>query len=331
MLLDIRNLTISTHTANGRVNVLDKVSLQVDEGEIHTLVGESGSGKSLIARAIMGFLSPRWDVQADRLWFQDIDLLNLNAKQRREIIGVDIAMIFQDAKSYLDPNLTIGEQLNEAVLDQDLSASFFKRKAERKEKVISLLHRVGIKDHEVMMNSYAHQLSEGAAQKIMIASAIAHRPLLLIADEPTSTMEPATRQQIYRLLAQLHARYGMSILMISQDLGAIMQQTQRLSMIYSGQIMETGPADVLLAKPAHPYTEALLNTSLYRHAEMKPRARLPTLAGAEPTLQHLPIGCRLGPRCQYARPICVKTPVLEKHRERQLACHYPLHLEEDHE
>ncbi|RUO22491.1 peptide ABC transporter ATP-binding protein [Aliidiomarina iranensis] len=328
MLLDIRNLTISTNTANGRVNVLDRVSLQVDEGEIHTLVGESGSGKSLIARAIMGFLSPRWEVQADRLWFQDTDLLNLTAKQRREIIGVDIAMIFQDAKSYLDPNITIGAQLSEAVLNQDLSGSFFKRKSERKAKVASLLHRVGIKDHEAMMNSYAHQLSEGAAQKIMIASAIAHRPLLLIADEPTSTMEPATRQQIYRLLAQLHARYGMSILMISQDLGAIMQQTQRLSMIYSGQIMETGGADALLESPSHPYTEALLNTSLYRHAKMPPRTRLPTLAGAEPTLQHLPIGCRLGPRCQYARPPCVKTPSLEKRQDRQVACHYPLHLDE---
>lgn len=331
MLLDIRNLTISTNTPNGRVNVLEKVSLQVDEGEIHTLVGESGSGKSLIARAIMGFLSSRWDVQADRLWFQDIDLLDLSAKQRREIIGVDIAMIFQDAKSYLDPNLTIGEQLSEAVLDQDLSGSYLQRKTERKEKVISLLHRVGIKEHDVMMNSYAHQLSEGAAQKIMIASAIAHRPLLLIADEPTSTMEPATRQQIYRLLAQLHARYGMSILMISQDLGAIMQQTQRLSMIYSGQIMESGRTESLLQTPAHPYTEALLNTSLYRQAEIAPRSRLPTLAGAEPTLQHLPIGCRLGPRCQYARPPCVKTPPLEKFRDRLIACHYPLNAEEDSE
>ncbi|MCL5255526.1 MAG: ATP-binding cassette domain-containing protein [Gammaproteobacteria bacterium] len=328
MLLDIRNLTIRTNTNSGMVNVLDKVSLQIHEGEIHTLVGESGSGKSLIARAIMGFLSERWEVTADRVWFEGKDLLNLTAAERRDIIGVDIAMIFQDAKSYLDPNLTIGEQLSEAVLDRDLDGSWWQRGSQRKAKVVSLLHRVGIKNHKAMMQSYAHELSEGAAQKIMIASAIAHRPKLLIADEPTSTMEPATRQQIYRLLAQFHARYGMSMLMISQDLGAIMPQTQQISMIYSGQLMETGPAAALLQKPYHPYTEALLNTSLYRQADSQPRTKLPTLAGVEPTLQHLPIGCRLGPRCPYAKPECIKTPKAVKLRERVYACHHPVNLED---
>lgn len=328
MLLDIRNLTIATDTSAGQVNVLEKVNLQINEGEIHTLVGESGSGKSLIARAIMGFLSKRWQVQADRVWFADTDLLNLNAKQRREIIGVDIAMIFQDAKSYLDPNLTVREQLEQAVLDQDLTGNWWQRKKQRKQKVIALLHKVGIKQHQAMMDSYAHELSEGAAQKIMIASAIAHRPKLLIADEPTSTMEPAMRQQIYRLLAQLHARYGMSILMISQDLGAILPETQRITMIYSGQVMESGPAEILLQRPCHPYTEALLNTSLYRQANVKPRQRLPTLAGVEPTLQHLPIGCRLGPRCAHAKPPCVKTPPQKKQKDVVFACHYPLNGEE---
>ncbi|RUO36400.1 peptide ABC transporter ATP-binding protein [Aliidiomarina sanyensis] len=328
MLLDIRNLTISRDTPTGRVQVLERVNLQINEGEIHTLVGESGSGKSLIARAIMGFLSSNWHIQADRLWFEEHDLLTLTASQRRHIIGVDIAMIFQDAKSYLDPNLTVGEQLGEAVLDQDLSGRWLQRRKQRKERVIQLLHRVGIKNHESMMTSYAHELSEGAAQKIMIASAIAHRPKLLIADEPTSTMEPATRQQIYRLLAQFHARYGMSILLISQDLGAIMKETERLSMIYSGQLMETGPTRALLDKPHHPYTEALLNTSLYRQSQREPRSRLPTLAGTEPSLQHLPIGCRLGPRCANARPKCVQTPELSKLRDRAFACHYPLNLEE---
>ncbi|MCH8501782.1 MAG: ATP-binding cassette domain-containing protein [Aliidiomarina sp.] len=328
MLLDIRNLTIRTQTSTGLVNVLDRVNLQINEGEIHTLVGESGSGKSLIARAIMGFLSPRWQVTADRVWFESTDLLNLTPQQRRNIIGVDIAMIFQDAKSYLDPNITIGEQLSEAVLDRDLTGSWWQRRGQRKQKVITLLHRVGIKNHADMMQSYAHELSEGAAQKIMIASAIAHRPKLLIADEPTSTMEPATRQQIYRLLAQFHARYGMSMLMISQDLGAIMPQTERISMIYSGQLMESGAADALLTRPHHPYTEALLSTSLYRQAESEPRTKLPTLAGVEPTLQHLPIGCRLGPRCPYAKPECINFPSQTKLRDHHFACHHPVNLED---
>lgn len=328
MLLDIRNLTISRDTPNGRMKVLDRVNLSINRQEIHTLVGESGSGKSLIARAIMGFLSAQWHIQADRLWFEDYDLLNLTAAQRRQIIGVDIAMIFQDAKSYLDPNLTIGEQIGEAILDQDLRGYWFTRKKQRRDLVSKLLHRVGIKNHESMMASYAHELSEGQAQKVMIASAIAHRPKLLIADEPTTTLEPAVRQQIYRLLAQLHARYGMSILHISQDLRAIMPETDKLSLIYSGQIMESGLTRTLLEKSYHPYTEALMNTSLYRQAQYEPKTRLPTLPGTELNSQHLPTGCRFGPRCLHARPKCVETPETIKLRTRSYACHYPLHQED---
>lgn len=325
MLLDIRNLTIRAPTPQGFVNVIERVNLSVAEGEVHSLVGESGSGKSLIASAIMGFLNPRWEIQADRLWFDGKDLLTMSAKEKRAIIGVDIAMIFQDPGSYLDPNSTVAEQLGEAILDSDLkSSSWWGKRRERHRKVIKLLHRVGIKEHQAALESYPFELSEGAAQKVMIASAIAHRPRLLIADEPTTAMEPTTRQQIYRLLSRFHASHNMSILLISQDLGTIMPESQRLTMLYSGQIMESGPTKALLNEPFHPYTEAIAATSLYQQSRCEPKTHLPTLPGASPAMQHLPIGCRLGPRCPNARRKCVQTPATRKLRSHFFACHYPL-------
>lgn len=325
MVLDVRNLTITGHNDHGPVDVIDKVSFSVAEGQVHSLVGESGSGKSLIASAIMGFLDPRWQIRADRLWFDGKDLLNMSSQQRRQIIGVDIAMIFQDPRSYLDPNDTIEAQLAEAILNRDLSSKYWwSRRRERRQKVIQLLHQVGIKEHEAVMESYSFELSEGAAQKVMIASAIAHRPRLLIADEPTTAMEPATRQQIYRLLGRLHASHKMSILLMSQDVGTIMPESQHLTMLYSGQIMESGPTKSLLTEPFHPYTRALAATSLYHQSQCIPKTHLPTLPGASPLMQHQPIGCRLGPRCPNARRKCVITPALTKLRSHVYACHYPL-------
>ncbi|MCC5856445.1 MAG: ATP-binding cassette domain-containing protein [Idiomarina sp.] len=329
MLLDIRNLTIFADTPQGEVRVLDRVSLQVAEGEIHTLVGESGSGKSLVARAIMGFVNSNWRIQADRLWFRGTDLLNLTAKQRREIIGVDIAMIFQDPIAYLDPNATVIEQLREAIPAADLDVPFFQRRAARDKYAAQLLVRMGIRDHQDVLASYPFELSDGVAQKVMIATALAHRPYLLIADEPTTTMEPVMRAQIYKLLAQLHARYQMSILMITQDLATIMPETSRITTIYCGQVMESGPLQSMLTTPQHPYTDALSYTSLFQSERLKPRQKLATLAGLEPTLQHMPIGCRLGPRCPNAQRKCVQRPELEQVGKHQLYCHYPISVKEN--
>ncbi|RTE87133.1 MULTISPECIES: oligopeptide/dipeptide ABC transporter ATP-binding protein [Gammaproteobacteria] len=324
MLIDIRNLSIFADTPQGEVRVLDRVSLQIAEGEIHTLVGESGSGKSLVARAIMGFVNPNWRIQADRLWFKGTDLLNLTAKQRREIIGVDIAMIFQDAARYLDPNTTIREQLKEAILDEDVKATFWTRSKAKDEYARNLLLKMGVKNYEQVLASYPFELSDGAAQKVMIATAIAHRPHLLIADEPTTAMEPLTRAQIYRLLAQLHQRFKMSILVITQDLNTIMQETDRITTIYCGQIMETGHKNTMLTKPLHPYTDALNYTSLVQTENLKPRDRLKTLPGIEPTLQNMPKGCRLGPRCRYARQNCIMRPEITNLKEHSYYCHHPI-------
>lgn len=324
MLIDIRNLSIFADTPQGEVRVLDRVSLQIAEGEIHTLVGESGSGKSLVARAIMGFVNPRWRVQADRLWFKGIDLLNLSAKQRREIIGVDIAMIFQDAARYLDPNTNVLAQLREAILDEDVNASFWNKTKAKNDYAHKLLIKMGVKNHEEVLESYPFELSDGAAQKVMIATAIAHRPHLLIADEPTTAMEPVTRAQIYRLLAHLHQRFKMSILLITQDLKTIMHETDRITTIYCGQVMETGEKNFMLSSPLHPYTDALNYTSLVQTEYLKPRDRLKTLPGIEPTLQNMPKGCRLGPRCRYARQNCINRPEINEQKEHSYYCHYPI-------
>lgn len=329
-ILDIRNLTIELETDAGLVRVLDRFSLQLAEGEIHTLVGESGSGKSLLAKAILGFINPRWKITADRLWWRQYDLLNLNPAARRIITGRDMAMIFQDPSSYLDPNDKVGAQLRESIPRGELSGIYLKRRADRQTRAERLLHRVGIKNTEEVMDAYPHELSEGLAQKISIAMAIAHNPKLLIADEPTTAMEPNTRAQIYRLLTKLSASQGMSILMITQDLTAVIPESKQMSLIYCGQLMETGPTEQLMSTPAHPYTEAMLNMSLY-HQQSEPKSRLPTLTGAIPTLQHMPIGCRLGPRCPYARKACVQQPALRKIKSQQFACHYPLRDGDDHE
>ncbi|WP_113905969.1 oligopeptide/dipeptide ABC transporter ATP-binding protein [Aliidiomarina celeris] len=328
MLLDIRNLNIFAPTPQGEVQVLDRVNFRMEAGEIHTLVGESGSGKSLIARAIMGFVNPNWRVQADRLWFQGTDLLTLTPRQRKEIIGIDIAMIFQDPLRYLDPNTTVFEQLNEAILNRDINASYWQRKQARRDYARKLLLKMGIKNYQEVLASYPFELSDGVAQKVMIATAIAHRPHLLIADEPTTAMEPITRRQIYRLLAQLHARYQMSILLITQDLSTLMPETHRISTIYCGQMMESGPLADVLKRPFHPYTDALSYTSLLQTERLNPRDRLTTLPGLEPTLQHMPRGCRLGPRCPNAQRKCVIRPDLSAASKREYFCHYPINSEE---
>lgn len=323
-LLEVRNLSISRHTQQGWVQVLDRVNLTVKAGQIHTLCGESGSGKSLIAKAIMGFLGQRWQIRADRLHFDGHDLQHLKPRERRAIIGVEVAMIFQDAKSYLDPNNKVGEQVREAILDEDLITPWWQHYQERTGKTRTLLAQVGIADPDGVMDSYPFEISEGVAQKVLIASALAHRPQLLIADEPTTMMEPETQQQIYRLLASLQQRHDMSILLMTQDLTSILPETQQLSLIYSGQVMESGPTQKILETPWHPYTEALLQTSLQHQASFPAKTRLPTLPGTEPSLHHLPIGCRLGPRCPNAQRECVRTPRMKRHGDRWLACHYPL-------
>ncbi len=323
-LLDIRNLSIELDTPSGRVLAVDRVSLSIKEGEVRGLVGESGSGKSLLAQAIIGVLEDKWHVHADRFHWRGIDLLRLSIDERRALLCRDIAMIFQEPMSCLDPTTLIGEQLSEAIDTSQLTGYFWQRKKQRKDAVIKLLHKVGIKKHVQCINSYPHQLTEAICQRVMIAIALAGRPILLIADEPTAAMESTTQGQIFRLLANLNQLKNMSILLISHDLENLTHWTNTITVMYSGQFVEAGSTEQIFNKPMHPYTRALVDSSTKANLQLPSKSRLMTLPGSIPVLQHLPIGCRLGPRCPRAQQSCVAAPKVSNYHGHKVSCHFPL-------
>lgn len=326
-LLDIRHLTIEIETPQGLVKAVDRVSLTINEGEIRGLVGESGSGKSLIAKAICGVTKSRFKVHADRLRFGDQDLLALPAHERRNIIGKNIAMIFQEPASCLDPSKDIGTLLEESIPGSTFSGSWWSRLSWRKKHAITLLHKVGIKDHKQIMKSYPHQLTAGECQKIMIAMALANQPRLLIADEPTNELDPITRAQIFRLLSRANQLSDTAILFISHDLTTVTQWADSITVMYCGQSVESGSRQQILEEHHHPYTAALLKSMPDFSQDLPHKSRLPTLPGGIPPLQHLPIGCRLGPRCPNAQRKCIESPLTQSVKNHKFACHFPLNME----
>ena len=323
-LLDIRNLTIELDTPQGKIKAVDRVNLSINPGEIRGLVGESGSGKSLVAKAIMGILSDRWHVSADRLRYNGIDLLSLSAKERRKIMGREIAMVFQEPSSCLDPNDTVGHQLHESLSTVDSGVPFFQRKQWREVRIRQLLHKVGIRDHQRVMSSYPHELSEGMCQKVLIAMAIAYKPRLLIADEPTAVIESGAQIQIFKLFQKLNQLHDVSILLIDHDLEHIKNWTQTITVMYSGQSVESGQTKQIFKQPFHPYTRALLQSMPHFDDKLGHKSQLNALSGCIPTMQHLPIGCRLGPRCPNAQRLCVEMPKMQKSKGHYFSCHFPV-------
>ncbi len=321
-LLDIRNLSIELKSANKPILAVDRVSLSMKEGEVRGLVGESGSGKSLLAQAIVGVLDERWTVTADRFHWRGIDLLRLTMEERKKIISKDVAMIFQEPMACLDPTTTIGSQLEEAIDDEQPNGHYFQRRKQRKLAAINLLHKVGIKHHEVCIKSYPHQLTEALCQRVMIAIALARRPILLIADEPTAAMESTNQGQIFRLLASLNQLKNMSILLISHDLENVTHWTNTITVMYSGQFVEAGTTNQIFKQPYHPYTRALLESSPKANISLPKKSRLVALPGSIPILQHLPIGCRLGPRCPRAQQACVTAPKVKNYHGHLVSCHF---------
>lgn len=327
-LLDIRHLSIEINTPNGRVKMVDNINLTLDEGEVCGLVGESGSGKSLIAKVICGVLKDEWVVSADRFRFNDIELLKLPVAQRRQVVGEQISMVFQDALLSLDPSETIGKQLIKSVQFKGKWWQWFGWKRRRS---IELLHRVGIRDHKDIMRSYPSDITEGEAQKVMIAMAIANQPRLLVADEPTNTMEATTQLQIYRLLSSMNKNLGTSILLVSSDMKNIAPWVDSFNVLYCGQTVEIGDKEDILTKPLHPYTSALLNSIPDFSQPLVSKSHLNTLKGSIPMLQEMPIGCRLGPRCPFAQKKCIQKPPLKKFKQREFACHFPINFREVNE
>lgn len=323
-LIDIRNLSIELRTNANPILAVDRVNLTMKEGEVRGLVGESGSGKSLLAQAIIGVLDDKWKVDADRFHWRGNDLMRLSPSERKAIISQDVAMIFQEPMACLDPTTTIAEQLEEAVDSGQLSGYFWQKRAQRKQAAINLLHKVGIKQHETCINSFPHQLTDALCQRVMIAMALARRPMLLIADEPTAAMESTNQGQIFRLLSSLNQLKNMSILLISHDLETVTNWTNSITVMYSGQFVEAGTTEQIFNQPYHPYTRALVDSSPKANMLLPVKSRLMTLPGSIPILQHLPIGCRLGPRCPRAQQACVHAPKIKNYHGHQVSCHFSL-------
>ncbi|AWB67094.1 peptide ABC transporter ATP-binding protein [Saccharobesus litoralis] len=325
-LLDVRNLTVTLNDDLDSIHAIDKMSLTIRENGFHGLVGESGSGKTLFAKALMGILDERWTVKADRLFWQDRDLLKMSAEKRREVINRDIAMIFQEPSRSLDPTAPIFDQLSEVIPTSELKCSFWARKQARRQYAANLLKKVGIKSYDFCLDAFPHELSEGQCQKIMIAMAIARKPKMLIADEPTDAMESTTKVQILRLLQKLNETQDMAILLISHDLEAVTHWAKNMTILYAGQSVEAGNVKELVANPFHPYTKALFQNLAQFTQQANHKSPLTTLKGTTPPLQHLPIGCRLGPRCPQAQKNCVIAPKANRVKGHVFNCHFPINV-----
>lgn len=327
-LLDIRNLSIDIKSAQGTVRILDKVSLTIIDGSIHGLVGESGSGKSLIAKAILGVHNRNWTVTADRMFLGSTDLTKLSVYERRKIMGKEISMIFQNPRSYLDPSKKIFSQLKEVlpkitVKTRLLNQVKRSQSLTKKQRIRELLHKVGIQNDRSVLGSYPYELSEGVCQKVMIAMAIANNPRLIIADEPTTSMETVTQAQIFRLLYKLNQLNNTTILLLSNNFGSISNLSDYISLIYCGQTVESGTSKQILQSPMHPYTEAMIQTILDFDENITHKSQLYTLPGNIPLANQLPIGCRLGPRCPRAERTCVIAPIPVNYKGHVIRCHFP--------
>lgn len=315
-LLEIENLTVEFATAGSAFRAVDRLSVSVDSGDVLAIVGESGSGKSVAMLAMMGLLPWTANVSADRLDFDGKDLLTLAPRERRKVVGKDIAMIFQEPMSSLNPCFTVGFQLGEA-LKVHLGLS----RAERRQRSIELLDLVGIPAPEKRLSAFPHQLSGGMSQRVMIAMAISCNPKLLIADEPTTALDVTIQAQILDLLINLQAETNMGLVLITHDMGVVAETAQRVSVQYAGQKAEEQDVVALFSKPFHPYTAALLaalpERAISRH--------LPSIPGVVPGQFDRPNGCLFSPRCTHATDLCRTTQPPRASKEFGLAlCHYPL-------
>jgi dipeptide transport system ATP-binding protein len=316
-LLEVRNLAVEFGTARGRFRAVDGVDVTMDEGEILCIVGESGSGKSVAMLAVMGLIAWPGRVTADVMRFAGIDLLHLPARQRRKLVGKDMAMVFQEPMSSLNPCYSVGWQIAEA-----LRVHHAVEKARVRHRVIDLLDQVGIPAPATRLNAFPHQLSGGMNQRAMIAMAISCNPRMLIADEPTTALDVTIQKQILDLLISLQKQRGMALVLITHDMGVVAETAHRVQVMYAGQMVEEQPTDGLFATPRHPYTAALLDALPERAMG---RARLPTIPGVVPGIDDRPSGCLFNPRCRFATEYCVRVPpALEGPAGRRARCHYPL-------
>ncbi|MFH1153035.1 MAG: ABC transporter ATP-binding protein [Pseudomonadota bacterium] len=288
-LLSINNLSVSFTNYQGTSSVLDQVSLQLGQGEILGLVGESGCGKSVTARAILGLIpQPPGSIDGGSILFKGEDLLTVSQRRMRQIRGNEISMIFQEPMSSLNPVFTIGNQMREVVrIHRRL------RRREADALCVTMLRKVQMPDAQTVLDKYPHQLSGGMRQRVMIAMALVCGPQLLIADEPTTALDVTVQGQVLAILTALGREQGISVLMITHDMGVVAQVCDRVAVMYAGRIVEAAPVRDLFAGPIHPYTRGLIAAI----PDLDGRGGLNAIPGTVPTLINPPSGCRFHPRC----------------------------------
>ena len=318
MLLDVKNLRTQFPTRAGLVKAVDGVSFSIDEGELLGLVGESGCGKSITALSIMRLISSPGKIVGGSISFKGEDLVTASADRLRDIRGNDIAMIFQDPMTSLNPVFTVGEQIAEALrLHRDLN------KKQAWDAAIDAMREVYIPSPERRVSDYPHQLSGGMRQRVMIAMALACNPELLIADEPTTALDVTIQAQILELLNELRISRKLAVLLITHDLGVVAEVADRVCVMYTGKIVEESDVEELFADPKHPYTRGLLRSvPKLTDAGMTRAARLETIDGVVPSPTELPFGCHFAPRCEYRMDICTEgeIPLIEQPSGAKVRC-----------
>lgn len=313
-LLEVKNLKTCFYTRDGIVRAVDNVNFHINKGESVAIVGESGSGKSITAFSIMNSINAPGKIESGEIMFENHDLLKKSEKKMREIRGNGISMIFQEPMTALNPVYTVGRQISEALeIHQGLS------KKEGIKKAIELLKLVGIPLPQKRVNEYPHQMSGGMRQRVMIAMALSCSPRLLIADEPTTALDVTIQAQILEIMKDLKKQMGMSILMITHDLGVVADMSDRVIVMYSGKIVEIADVKDLFKNPRHPYTQGLLSSM---PSLAKTEERLNIIKGSIPKPTELPTGCRFSPRCEFAREVCekIEPPLISGKDNRCLSC-----------
>jgi peptide/nickel transport system ATP-binding protein len=304
-LLEVNDLKTYFRTDDGIVKAVDGVSFEVEKGQTLGIVGESGSGKSVTCLTIMGLNAKRNTITSGTAAFRGEDLLTMNSKRLRDIRGNDIAMIFQDPMTSLNPVHSIGKQLVEAILlHRDVT------KSQARGRALELLKAVGIPRAERRIDDYPHQFSGGMRQRVMIAMALVNDPDLLIADEPTTALDVTTQAQILELMNRLQREFGSAIIVITHDLGVVAETADDVVVMYAARIAEQGPVDEIFKRPHHPYTWGLLGSLPRLDTDAE---RLVQIPGQPPSLLNPPGGCRFHPRCPYVMNICKQEePELKK-------------------
>lgn len=295
-LLDVKNVHTHFFTESGVIPAVDGVSFYVDKGEIIGIVGESGSGKSVTSLSIIDLIEEPGKITAGEVLFHGKDLVTTPEKEMEKIRGNDIAMIFQEPLTSLNPVLTIGRQITEAIrTHQDMS------KKQAKKRAIELLHKVRIPDAEQVYSSYPHLISGGMRQRVMIAMAISCEPKILIADEPTTALDVTIQAQIIQLLKELRHDIGAAIILITHDLGVVAEMADRVVVMYGGKVVEQTDVHTLFKSPEHPYTQGLIRSTPRIH---ELNNELQSIKGNVPSPEKMPRGCKFNPRCEYAMDIC---------------------------